>query len=329
MKKTFPGAERFFEACERLRGKRVGILGHLRPDGDCLGAQIAMYEILTEVGALPMIGLVDEVFTENLRWLVEGMELMRPEAMAADEFVFVDSGIKSRAGDFAKRLRRAAIAVDHHLSGESFAKENFLFPEASATCEILADFLDQERWEVSPRTAMALYVGIMTDTGKFCYSSTTERTFELASKLVHQGADPHRAFVEIYQQEPRVKFALLQRFLASMKFYLDGQVCVGHLTEKDYEETGARPDDTEGFVNYPRSIAGVRIAIIAYWREGKTRFSLRSDEPSLRLDLFAGHFHGGGHACASAFTVHDDYEKFESVFINALQVHIKSFSSEG
>lgn len=325
----FEGAARFFEACRALKNKRVGILGHLRPDGDCLGAQILLHEVLEGCGAVPLLGLSDDYIAENLRWLTEDLTFMRPEDMCADAYVFVDCGAKSRGGDFAKKIRSVALAVDHHISGEAFAKENFLFPEASATCEILADFCDQKHWELSPRAAQALYVGIVTDTGKFSYASTTALTLYLASRLASAGADPHEIFVRIYQNEPRAKFELLQRFLASMRFYLDGTVCTGNITEEDYRATGTTADDTEGFVNYPRSIAGVRIAIIAYTREGRTRFSLRTDEPELRLDILAGEFHGGGHACAAAFTVNSAYDDFEKVFINALQRHLELFSKSG
>ena len=326
MNERFDGAEHFFRVCEQLKGKRVGILGHLRPDGDCLGAQIALHELLSNVGADPIIGLVDDTVMSNLRWLADGLTLMRPEEMCADEYIFVDCGNKSRAGEFAKRLGKVLLSIDHHLSGEQFAKETFLFPEAAATCEIIADFIDQYNLTISPKSATALYVGIVTDTGKFSYSSTTAKTLYLASKLIQWGADPHEVFVRIYQNEPRAKFALLQRFLASMKFYENDTICIGSVTDEDYQATGTSSEDTDVFVNYPRSIAGVRIAVIAYHREGKTRLSLRTDEPELRLDCLAGKFHGGGHACASAFTVNDRYENFERTFINALQAHMKLFS---
>jgi phosphoesterase RecJ-like protein len=246
--------------------------------------------------------------------------------MAADEYIFVDCGIMSRAGDFAKKLPQPLMLVDHHMSGEKFARHNFFYPEAAAACEIIADFLEQKQWAIGEATATALYVGIVTDTGKFSYSSTVARTLFLASQLALWGADPHRIFVEIYENEPRGKFALLQRFLASLKFYAEDTICVGRVTERDFMETGTTVDDTEGLVNFPRKIKGVRVAAIAYDREGKTRISLRSDDPALRLDIFATKFFGGGHFCAVAFTVNDPYEKFEKNFINALQTHLNSFS---
>jgi phosphoesterase RecJ-like protein len=322
----FDGAELFFSICEQLRGKRVGILGHLHPDGDCLGAQIAMHDILTRCGAVPFMGLQDEPVAANLRWLSGVEELVKAEEIVADEYIFVDCGIMVRAGDFAKQLPRPLMLIDHHVSGERFAQYNFFYPEAAATCEVIADFVDQKNWPIGERAATALYVGIVTDTGKFSYSSTAARTLFLASQLALQGADPHRIFLEIYENESREKFALLQRFLSSLTFYIDGAVCVGRLTERDFVETGTAAADTEGLVNFPRTIKGVRISAIVYDREGKTRVSLRSDDPGLRLDLFAAKFFGGGHFCAVAFTVSDSYEKFEQTFINGLRAHLDAFS---
>ncbi|MDR2806711.1 MAG: bifunctional oligoribonuclease/PAP phosphatase NrnA [Puniceicoccales bacterium] len=322
-------AEQFFAICRQLEGKQIGILGHLRPDGDCLGAQMAMHEILTHCGATSFIGLSDDVIALNLQWIAKECVFTKPEAMTVDEYIFVDCGVKSRAGDFAKKLSTPLMSIDHHISGEKFARNNFFYPEWAATCEIITDYLYQERWRISSRTATALYAGIATDTGRFSYSATTARTLFLASQLALQGANPHQIFVEIYQNESREKFTLMQRFLSSLKFYNEDTICIGRITEQDYIDTHTASEDTEGFVNYPRAIKGVRIAGIVYDREeDKTRICLRSDEPALRLDLLAAKFFGGGHTCAAAFTVSDTYEKFEKTLINELEIHIKAFSKE-
>ncbi|MDR1435040.1 MAG: DHH family phosphoesterase [Puniceicoccales bacterium] len=324
--KHFDGAEQFFDICKQLKGKRVGILGHLHPDGDCLGAQIAMHNILIQCGAVPLLGLYNDYIASNLRWVSRDYIFTKPEEMATDEYVFVDCSVKLRAGDFAKKLPMPLLSVDHHISGERFAHHNFFHPEAAAACEIIADFLHQKQWEISSHTATALYVGMVTDTGKFSYSSTNTRTLFLALQLALHGADPHRICTEIYQNEPREKFALLQRFLASLQFYADGAICIGHVTERDYLETHTTSEDREDFVDYPRAIRGVRVAVITHYRDGKICVSLRSNDPALRLDLLARKFSGGGHTCAASFTIEGIWEKFEKVFINKLRAHLDSFS---
>ncbi|MDR2200737.1 MAG: bifunctional oligoribonuclease/PAP phosphatase NrnA [Puniceicoccales bacterium] len=324
----FEGAEQFFAICEQLKEKRVGILGHLRPDGDCLGAQVALHEILTTYGAKAFLGLSGENVPPNLRWIVHGYELVKPEIMAIDECIFVDCGVPSRAGDGVKFLPKPLISIDHHISGERFSRNNFFYPDAAATCEIITDFLEQKAWKISKHAASALYAGILTDTGKFSYSSTTARTLFLALQLVLKGADPHQISVAIYQNEPREKFALMRHFLASLRYYAAGKICVGQLTEQDYLETHATAEDTEGFVNMLCSIAGIQIAVIAYAWEGKTRISLRCNDPRLRLDRFAVKFSGGGHRCAVGFTVDSPYEKFEKIFIPALEIHMEQNTQE-
>lgn len=323
----FSGASEFFSVCQNLVGKRVGILGHYHPDADCLGAQVAMSKILEYFGAVPVFVVELASVPQNLRWMLSGVETTEPTELLADELVFVDCSDKLRAGDFVKNFpKKPILSVDHHISGEPFAEHNFFFPEAAATCEIIAEFLYQESFPVSAHMANALYAGIVTDTGKFSYSSTSATTLKLASNLIEDGAAPHDIFIKIYQNESKEKMDLLQRLLASLRFYLDQRVCIAYLSEKDYLETKTTQQDNEGMVNYPRSISGVEIAVLVSENEGKLRVSMRCDDPDLRLDKLAMKLNGGGHACAAAFTVKGTYEKFEKVFINALQQHLNSFS---
>jgi phosphoesterase RecJ-like protein len=219
------------------------------------------------------------------------------------------------------------MSVHHHISGEKFAQNNFSIPNRQRLVRLLRIF-SSKKWEITEGTATALYRGIVTDTGNFSYSSTTARTLFLAARLALQRADPNRIVVNIYQNESREKFALMQRFWASLRYYADGKICVGRVPEQDYLEMRTKANDTEGFANQPCFISGVCIAAIAYARDWITRISLRSDDPVLRLNLFAAKFSGGGHTCALAFTVNDVYEKFEKILINALQAHLESFSTD-
>ncbi|MDR2371729.1 MAG: DHH family phosphoesterase, partial [Puniceicoccales bacterium] len=188
----FDGAEQFFSVCEQLKGKRVGIWGHLHPDGDCIGAQIVMRDILLQYGAIPLIGLTKGKIAMNSQWIARDYDFTRAEEIAADESIFMDCKIMLRAGDFAKKLSKPLMLINDHIFGEKFARHNFFYPEAAATCEMIADFLEQKQWGIGAATA--LYVGIVTDTGQFSHSSTVVRTVFLASQLALQGADPHRKF---------------------------------------------------------------------------------------------------------------------------------------
>ena len=155
---------------------------------------------------------------------------------------------------------------------------------------------------------------------------TTPKTLKLSAQLIEYGANPNAIFKYIYQQESPEKMALLQRFLGNLHFYCDGNVCIGVVSNEDYALTGTNAEYTDGFVNFPRSISGVQLAALVYDRDDTTRVSLRCDDPALRLDLFAEKYHGGGHACASAFTLVGPYERFEKLLINSLQEHLNLFS---
>lgn len=325
--KVSKSAEKFFEICSNLKGKKVGIFGHLRPDADSLGSQMGMYSILKSLKADPVLVSEDFRIADNLRWILNGMSFTDPNTLSLDEFVFVDCGTMSRSGEYVKKIVMPPILmVDHHISGEKFAQNNFQYFDAAATCEILSEFIIGEKFFIPPEIANALYAGLVTDTGKFSYSMTTAKTLRIAADLIEMGAQPSAIFQKIYQNESREKIALLKRFLETLKFYLDGKVCVGVVTEEDYSATGTTSDDTSSLVNYPREIRGVKVAVLVYDRDGKTRVSLRTENPSLRLDKLAAKFHGGGHACAAAFSMNSPYEKFEKVLINALQEHLNSFT---
>lgn len=320
------GASDFFAICKEFGSKKVAVLGHVHPDADCIGAQVAVCEILRHLNVDAYIKFEDKNIASNLKWMIND-EFLTIDNDDFDEIVIVDCGNIGRAGKFAKEFRlKPKLMVDHHMASSLFAENNFCYPEVSSTCEILAAMIFVYQFPLSKSCANALFAGIFTDTGKFSYSATTSQTFRIASQLVMSGADPNCVFNNIFQNESREKIALFQRFLQTLRFYCDGKVCVGVVTEKDYKLTKTSSADTDGFVNFPRSISGVEVSILVYDRDGLTRLSLRCDNPSWRLDLFAAKFNGGGHSCAAAFTISDSYEKFEKFLINALQEHINSFS---
>jgi phosphoesterase RecJ-like protein len=109
-----------------LNGKRVGVSGHLHPDSDCIGAQIAMRDILIRCGATSLMELTEHNIATNLQWIIQDYDFVRPEEMVPDEYIFVDCGMMSRAGNFVKKLQVSLMSVDHHISGEKLAKLIFL-----------------------------------------------------------------------------------------------------------------------------------------------------------------------------------------------------------
>jgi len=291
-----------------LAGRRIVVLGHARPDGDCTGSQVALTRVLRALGHDAVCANPDPV-PRRLAFLVGDTPYVSLETALAENRVaiYVDCADARRASDrFAAAFPAPVGCIDHHLSNAGYAEHNLIDTASSATGEILAGVFLDAALPVDATTAMALYTGIATDTGQFRFAGTTRRTFSLAAELVALGADPARMGLELYEQESLGKLRLLQHFLSSLELSCEGRVCIGVVPESVYRETGTGPEDVEGVVDYARSIEGVEIGAFIEVRAGAIKASLRGKDAALRLDRVAAEFNGGGHACAAGLNVKDE-----------------------
>lgn len=280
---------------------RLLVIGHSRPDGDCIGSQVGMARILRASGREVICANPDPV-PRRLSYLVKEEPVVLPDAIPGGEWaaVLVDCADLSRIGrKLGERFPRPAASIDHHLSNNHGAVENLVDAAAAATAEMIAGMALDLGLDVDTVAAKALYAGILTDTGQFRFASTSRRVFQIAGRMLELGADPSEAGAEIYERESFGRMKLLQRFLATLKLECGGRVCVGMLPAGVFEETGTSGEDTEGLVDYTRSIDGVDIGVLLEERPGATKGSLRSRDPVYRLDQVAAKFTGGGHACAA------------------------------
>jgi bifunctional oligoribonuclease and PAP phosphatase NrnA len=298
-------APRFAAFLAGLRGHPVAVLGHARPDGDCIGSQVALARVLRARGH-EVVCLNPDPVPRRLQFLVGDVPFLRPAAFAPGGHlgVYVDCADLDRPGPELKAQFPAPFGnLDHHLSSAGFGRHHFVDPASAATAEILAGLFFDQGLPIDPGTAQGLYVGILTDTGQFRFNSTSRRCFRLAAELLARGANPTEAGYELYERETMGKLQLLQRFLASLKIECGGRVCVGLLPRGVFAATGSNPEDTEGMVDYTRAIDGVDIGALIEEQTGGVKASLRSKDPVYRLDLVAGQFGGGGHACAAGLNV--------------------------
>ncbi|WP_269525935.1 DHH family phosphoesterase [Coraliomargarita parva] len=316
---------RFAAALEQLKGHKVAVLGHVRPDGDCIGSIVAMVRLLRSQG-IEAIGVNRDPVPMNLCDFVADTPLVRSEDFELDGHiaVTVDSADFKRVGDRLNELfPEVALNVDHHISNKAYAAENLIIDHASATAEILAGFFLDLGLPIDPVMAQALYVGIATDTGQFRFPSTTPETFEITRQLCEHGARPAAAAHELYERESFAKIKLLQAFLASLRMEVEDRVCVGLLEDGVYDETGATVEDSEGLVDYARSIEGVDVGVLLEQRGRSLKGSLRAKDPFFRVDQVAKLFHGGGHACAAGLNVEDSsIEEFLPQLIEAIRAHL-------
>lgn len=331
MNKYFPEhAASFREAVKAIRGKPVAVLGHVRPDGDCVGSQVAVARCLRAMG-FDAVCYNHHVVPRNCASFVgdtpfyvdsDGVEAGRVA-------ISVDCADRKRLGPvLTEAYPEVYLNIDHHISNTRYATHNLIDGEASATGELLGGIFLDEEFPMDAVTAQALYVGIATDTGQFRFGSTTCETFEICCRLMEKGADPALAALELYERESPAKLALLQRFLSSFRFLCDGRVCIGTIDRHAWGETGATKEDTEGLVDYARAIEGVEIGILLEERDGMLKGSFRAKDPVHRVDQLASHFNGGGHACAAGFNPGCSLEELLPRLEEALAAHFATIQKD-
>jgi bifunctional oligoribonuclease and PAP phosphatase NrnA len=316
--------ESFGKLLEALAGRKVAVVGHARPDGDCIGSQVGLALALRAAGHDVVCVNADPV-PRRLEFLRGGMTFLRTDSVPDGLTpVFVDCADHDRAGERLRaRFPAPAGNIDHHISNDRYAAINLVDSDSAATCEILAGIILDRGLPIGPEAAQALYAGILTDTGQFRFSSTSRRCFVLAGELVARGASPAVAGFELYERESVGKLRLLQRFLASLRLENGGRVCVGTLPAGIFEETGTSAEDTEGMVDFARSIDGVEIAALVEERmDGSVKASLRSKNPACRVDLIAARFGGGGHACAAGLNVKKAPADFQARLLAAVTARL-------
>ncbi len=211
----------FARLLDSLAGRSIAVVGHARPDGDCIGAQVALARVLMALGRDVVCVNADPV-PRRLQFLVPGLVFLRtddvlkhPDDRAA---IFVDCADHARAGERLKVRYPAPVAmIDHHLSNVGFAAVNLVDHTSAATCEMLAGMFFDNQLAVDAQCAQALFAGILTDTGQFRFNSTSRRCFVLAGELVARGAHPADVGYELYERETEGKLRLLQHFLASLR----------------------------------------------------------------------------------------------------------------
>lgn len=314
-----------------IAGRPIAVVGHARPDGDCIGSQVALTRALRELGH-DAICVNQDVVPRRLAFAARGEKFVTPEAVDDRDYavIYVDCADQDRPGlRMRERFPEVLGNIDHHVSNTIYAKHNCVSSGAAATCEILGALFLDGNMMIDAQTATALYTGIITDTGQFRFSSTSHATFKISAELMALGADPAEAGYELYEREPAGKMQLLQRFLASFEMHAGGRICIGTIEEGVYAETETSAEDTEGLVDYARGIEGVEIGGLIEERPDGVKASLRSNDPRIRVDRIAAKFNGGGHACAAGLTMSGMASVvFRRQLIDALEARLAEVDAE-
>jgi phosphoesterase RecJ-like protein len=313
-------AGRFAVLLHKLEDQRAVIIGHQRPDGDCIGSQVALCRVLRSQG-IDAVCLNADPVPRRIKFLLGDTPFYQRDNLPPGDrlAIFTDCADHGRAGEKVRLLYPAPLACfDHHVSNAGFARHNFVDPGSAATAEVLAGLFFDADLSIDAVTAQALYTGIMTDTGQFRFPSTSYRVFRLCAELVARGANPAQAGLELFERESSGKLKLLQHYISSLKLECNGRVCIGVLPQGIFEQVDATVEDTEGLVDYARSIEGVEIGVLIEERPGTIKASLRAKHTSYRMDTIASQFNGGGHASAAGLNCADTLANFYPKLVAAL-----------
>ena len=305
--------EKFKEIVES--NNRFVLTTHINPDGDGIGSEIALCFYLEQLGKT--VHIFNASNTPHIyKFLENDVEICEFSAEKhsviindAEVLIALDIGDYSRMGSLAESVSDAdllTVSIDHHPKIRERFDVYFTDTTVSSTAELVfALYKNEPRVELDEIVAEALYVGIMTDTGRFSYDSTSSKTHEIAAKLLTYGIEPYAMFNKVYEQNKLSRIQLLKEFLENVQFVQSRKIAYSYLTRKMFKNANANREDTNGFIDLLRTVEGVEITVM-FTEIGRnsTRVNFRS-RGKYPVNILAGKFEGGGHPNAAGATIHE------------------------
>ncbi len=303
-----PQMSRLIEMIETA--ETIAVLGHIHPDGDCVGSCLAVCNYIREQYPEKVVQVYLEKPPVKFNYLKYFDEICQDAhtGKTYDLCICLDSAALDRLGEFAAYLdsAQASICLDHHVTNSGYAQENFVL-EASSASEVVYGFLDLDK--ISKETAECIYTGILHDTNVFKNSNTTEHTMEVAGKMMSKGINFAKIIDESFYRKTYVQNQILGRALLESVVFLHGTCIFSVVRRRDMEFYGVESTDLDGIVDQMRITEGVEVAIFLYEIENHVfKVSMRSNN-YVNVSKVAAYFGGGGHIRASGCTmngsVHD------------------------
>jgi bifunctional oligoribonuclease and PAP phosphatase NrnA len=290
--------------------ERFLLVTHERPDGDAVGSLAAMQRVLAATGkdALAFLPADEFPLPYEYRFIaIDGLVTEPPEDLDDRVLVFLDCGnIDRTPADTIKRADARILNIDHHHDNTRFGTVNHVDATASCTAEIVWDLMHALGVEADRETGDALYVGLVTDTGRFMYETTGARAHSMAAELIDGGVDVHGIYKRLYEGIPQGKLELLARGLSAVERFDGGLLTLTQLTREDYQSTGADESHSEGVVDHLRSVEGTAVAGLVRDQLGengsKRKVSLRATDDRVDVSQIARAAGGGGHRRAAGFS---------------------------
>jgi len=299
------------EVLGELRSReRFLLTAHEGPDGDALGSLLGMHHLLGQLGKDSVMFMAAKEFPLPIEYRFLPLEEVfhePPADMADRTVIFLDCGnIDRMPVEFLSEGDNFRINIDHHHDNTRFADVNLVEVGASSTAEIVYELAIALGAEITPEIAAALYVGLITDTGKFMYENTNAQTHRIAADLIDAGVAVDDTYRRLYEHVPIEKLRLLSRALDGIRRYCGERLIVSYITAADYEASGGGEEMTEGIIDHLRSIEGCKVAAMIRDKGDRGRaarkVSLRSSGGEIDVSAMARKHGGGGHKRAAGFS---------------------------
>jgi len=304
------------------------ISSHTRPDGDSIGAQLALGSFLKRLGKDVYIANRDPV-PAVYEFLSHSNDIHIVKKVEEDfDVAFIlDCSDLQRTGNIIDLKNRVKIVInmDHHVDCELFGDYNYVEPQASSVAEELYELFKESHFGVTEEEALALYVGILTDTGRFQEANTTPRCHEIVAELIRKGIFPQLVSQKVYEARTGAGLKLLSLTLSTLEVTADGKIAHLLITQGMYKETGAREDEAEGFVNFARDVGEVEVGILFRENTVPSQFkvSFRS-KGKIDVSKIARIFGGGGHRNAAGCTIQGTLEEVKQKILDAVSQEVNN-----
>lgn len=306
-------------AAALMAGESFLVAAHESPDGDAVASTLALCNALGEMGKDAVAYNADPV-PKKLMFLSGADALVNQiEKPRFDVGIILDAGELKRARVDVVGLCDCTINIDHHPHSENFGDIYCVDTSASATAVLIYRILKHMGYRFSPAVAENIYTAILSDTGSFRYSSANGEAFSIAAEMVECGVDPWKVAGGLYESQEEERLRLLARALATLQVSACGRIAATYATRQMFADTGATPELSDSFVNYPRSIHGVEVAVFLRELEnGAFKLSMRS-KGAVDVGALGRELGGGGHHNAAGAEMHGDIDQVVTELFQRLQ----------
>ncbi|HEV2812201.1 MAG TPA: DHH family phosphoesterase, partial [Solirubrobacteraceae bacterium] len=312
------------------------LVTHENPDGDALGSLFAMHGVLRLLGKDAQMFINADEFPLPYEYrffdLEHGVVTAVPDDLDTRVVIFLDCGNIDRAPEALRDSGLRILNVDHHHDNTRFGSIDHVVADASCTAEIVWDLMRSLGVEATPEIADALYVGLVTDTGRFMYENTGTRAHVMAAELIGAGVDVHEIYRRLYEGIPYAKLRLLALALGAVRRFDDGRLTLSRLTREHFSEAEAEDSYSEGIVDHLRGVEGTKVAALVRELNGngdpRAKVSLRAADPAVDVSAIARAGGGGGHRQAAGFTTQLPDEQLVAFLRDALAAQLAALPDD-